>query len=93
MIDLAQVPGPLELEGEVCVIGAGAAGISLTRRLLALGHRVALLESGGLDYEPGTAELNAGENVGEDYYELEDSRLRFFGGTTAIWGGWGAAYH
>ncbi|HYJ83681.1 MAG TPA: GMC family oxidoreductase [Allosphingosinicella sp.] len=87
MIDLAQASGPLELEGEVCVIGAGAAGISLARRLLALGRTVVLLESGGLDYEAGTADLNAGENVGEDYYDLEDSRLRFFGGTTAIWGG------
>ena len=46
-----------------------------------------LLESGGLDYEAPVAALNAGENVGEDYYDLEDSRLRFFGGTTAIWGG------
>jgi len=87
MIDLAQASGPLELESEVCVIGAGAAGISLTRRLLKLGHGVVLLESGGLDYEPATADLNAGETEGEQYYELEDSRLRFFGGTTAIWGG------
>jgi choline dehydrogenase-like flavoprotein len=87
VIDLAQIPGSLELEGEVCVIGAGAAGISLTRRLLKLGHGVVLLESGGLDYEPATAALNAGENSGEEYYDLEDSRLRFFGGTTAIWGG------
>jgi choline dehydrogenase-like flavoprotein len=87
MIDLARIPGSLELESEVCVIGAGAAGISLARRLLSLGHGVVLLESGGLDYEPATAQLNAGENAGEDYYELEDSRLRFFGGTTAIWGG------
>jgi choline dehydrogenase-like flavoprotein len=84
---LNQVDGALDLEGDVCVIGAGAAGISLTRRLLARGHQVVLLESGGLDYEAATADLNAGENVGEEYYDLEDSRLRFFGGTTAIWGG------
>jgi choline dehydrogenase-like flavoprotein len=84
---LNQVDGALELEGEVCVIGAGAAGISLARRLLQRGHPVVLLESGGLDYEAPAADLNAGENVGEDYYELEGSRLRFFGGTTAIWGG------
>jgi choline dehydrogenase-like flavoprotein len=87
VIDLEQTAGPLELEGEVCVIGAGAAGISLTRRLLEHGRTVVLLESGGLDYEALVANLNAGENEGEDYYELEDSRLRFFGGTTAIWGG------
>jgi choline dehydrogenase-like flavoprotein len=87
MIDLAQASAPIELESEVCVIGAGAAGISLARRLLKLGHSVVLLESGGLDYEPATAGLNAGETSGEEYYALEDSRLRFFGGTTAIWGG------
>ena len=69
------------------MIGAGAAGITLARRLLASGRQVVLLESGGLDYEAPVADLNAGENVGEEYYELEDSRLRFFGGTTAIWGG------
>ena len=69
------------------MIGAGAAGITLTRRLLAAGRTVVLLESGGLDYEASVAALGAGENVGADYYDLEDSRLRFFGGTTAIWGG------
>jgi choline dehydrogenase-like flavoprotein len=87
LIDLAAIDGPLALEGEVCVIGAGAAGIGLTRRLLRAGHRVILLESGGLDYEKPVATLNAGETIGEEYYALEDSRLRFFGGTTAIWGG------
>ncbi|MEA3064314.1 MAG: hypothetical protein QOJ27_753, partial [Sphingomonadales bacterium] len=68
-------------------IGAGAAGISLAPRLLKRGRRVVLLESGGLDYEAPAADLNAGENEGEAYYQLEDSRLRFFGGTTAILGG------
>jgi choline dehydrogenase-like flavoprotein len=87
LIDLNQADGTLALEGEVCVIGGGAAGITLTRRLLAAGRTVVLLESGGLDYEAPVAALNAGENTGEDYYDLEDSRLRFFGGTTAIWGG------
>ena len=87
LIDLQDIDGAIELEGEVCVIGAGAAGISLARRLLKRGHTVVLLESGGLDYEAPAAALNDGESVGEDYYELEDSRLRFFGGTTAIWGG------
>ena len=87
MLDLDAQEGATTLEGDVCVIGAGAAGISLARRLLAAGRQVILLESGGLDYERPVADLAAGENVGEEYYPLEDSRLRFFGGTTAIWGG------
>lgn len=78
---------PERLEAEVAVIGAGAAGLTLARRLVEGGRSVILIESGGLDYEAATADLNRGLNVGQDYYPLEDSRLRFVGGTTAIWGG------
>lgn len=86
-LDLQQAGGELRLQADVCIVGGGAAGITLARQLLRNGHAVALLESGGLDYEPATANLNAGPNIGEDYYDLEDARLRLFGGTTAIWGG------
>lgn len=86
-IDLNLAPAPGQLTAEICVVGGGAAGITVARQLLKLGHDVMLLESGGLDYEPATAALNAGSNVGENYYELQDARLRLFGGTTAIWGG------
>jgi choline dehydrogenase-like flavoprotein len=78
---------PTELVGDVAVIGAGAAGITVVRRLLQRGLSVILLESGGLDYEEKTADLNGGVNAGQPYYDLEDARLRLFGGTTAIWGG------
>lgn len=86
LIDLYSA-APDKLEADVAIIGAGAAGITIARRLVASGKSVILLESGGLDYEAETAALNAGANAGEDYYDLEDARLRFFGGTTAIWGG------
>ncbi|MBX3482606.1 FAD-dependent oxidoreductase [Phenylobacterium sp.] len=86
-LDLHTAESDVTLTTEVCVVGCGVAGITTARRLLELGRSVVLLESGGLDYEPATAALNAGDNIGEDYYALEDARLRFFGGTTAIWGG------
>jgi choline dehydrogenase-like flavoprotein len=85
--DLAEAAGSLARETEICIIGAGAAGLTVARRLLGAGHSVVLLESGGRDYEPAVADLNAGEIVGEPYYPLDHARLRFFGGTTAIWGG------
>lgn len=72
---------------DICIVGAGAAGITLVRRLMGRGRKIVLLESGGMDYEPEIAALNAGRSRGMPYYDLEDSRLRLFGGTAAIWGG------
>ncbi|MFL6733322.1 MAG: FAD-dependent oxidoreductase [Sphingomicrobium sp.] len=85
-IDLATA-SPTAIDTDIAVIGAGAAGITMARCLVAARRRVVLIESGGLDYEQHTAAFNAGTSVGEQYYGLEHARLRFFGGTTAIWGG------
>jgi choline dehydrogenase-like flavoprotein len=86
-LDLLGADRDVARSTEVCIIGAGAAGITMARRLLMLGREVVLLESGGTDYDAWASDLNKGENVGEPYYELDHARLRFFGGTTAIWGG------
>lgn len=85
-IDLATA-SPDAIFSEIAIIGAGAAGITMAQRFVAANRRVVLVESGGLDYEAETADFNHGSNVGEPYYDLEHARLRFFGGTTAIWGG------
>ncbi|MGE0625196.1 MAG: FAD-dependent oxidoreductase [Pseudomonadales bacterium] len=85
--DLSQLADGTHLSCDVCVIGAGAAGITVARALASSSLNVCLLESGGLDHEAWVANLGAGDNLGQAYYDLEDSRLRFFGGTTNIWGG------
>jgi choline dehydrogenase-like flavoprotein len=75
------------VETEICIIGAGAAGITLARQLMSAGVAVCVLESGGTDYEHAVQDMASGASVGYPYYSLVDSRLRFFGGTTSIWGG------
>jgi choline dehydrogenase-like flavoprotein len=72
---------------DVCIIGAGAAGITLGRELDGGSTRVAILESGGLEYEPETQALYEGEVSGLPYFPLDTPRLRFFGGTTNHWAG------
>lgn len=82
------------LRAEVCIIGAGAAGITLARTLGSSGRDVILLESGGFEPDDATQDLARGELVGEPMFtyvtpiELHQLRLRYFGGTTNHWAGY-----
>lgn len=75
------------IECDLAVVGAGAAGITLTRALAGGRVRVCLIESGGLEFDDAVQELYQGENVGLPYYPLDVARLRYFGGTTNHWEG------
>jgi choline dehydrogenase-like flavoprotein len=87
LIDLEKATDDLLLDAEVCIVGAGAAGVALARDLMKTGRDVCLLEAGGMDYDERTQSLAKGNNIGMEYFELDHSRLRFFGGTTNVWGG------
>ncbi|MBK8971202.1 MAG: GMC family oxidoreductase [Hahellaceae bacterium] len=76
------------LTADVCIVGAGAAGISIARALIGSHLKVVLLESGGLEFETESQSLNKGGIQGRYYYDLDVGRLRFFGGTTNHWSGW-----
>ncbi len=73
---------------DVCIIGAGPAGITLARRLAAAGASVALMEAGGLEISEESQDVYRGSNVGMEYFDLDICRLRYFGGTSNHWGGW-----
>lgn len=85
--DARSVPQDASLEADVCIVGAGAAGITLALELANTPYRVAVLESGGLEYEIETQSLYEGRSIGLPYSDLAGPRLRFFGGTTNHWGG------
>ena len=87
LIDLTTYDGPADVHADVAVVGGGAAGLTLARELLGAGKKVVVLEGGGADFDEATQALYAGADLGMEYYPLEDSRLRFLGGTTNIWGG------
>lgn len=73
---------------DVCVAGAGVAGIVLARKLAVAGLNVALLEAGGADFSEESQVFYEGDIVGHDYFDLDTARLRFLGGTSNHWGGW-----
>jgi choline dehydrogenase-like flavoprotein len=72
---------------DVCIVGAGPAGITLARRLAGAGAEVALMEAGGRELEARSQDLYRGEVMGLDYFDLDVARLRYFGGTSGHWGG------
>jgi choline dehydrogenase-like flavoprotein len=75
------------IEADICIIGAGAAGITLARELIGSPLRVCLLESGGFEPHSRTQALYRAESEGLPI-EPHESRLRIFGGSTNHWTGW-----
>lgn len=75
------------IKTDVCIIGAGAAGITIAREFIGQKFQVCLLESGGEAYDEKTQSLYSGVNSGHPYYQLDECRLRWLGGTTNHWAG------
>lgn len=86
-IDARTLPEETVFEHDICIIGAGAAGITLALEFSNQPYQVCLLESGGLEYDRLTQSLYAGENVGFPHFPLDTCRARYLGGSTNLWGG------
>ena len=87
IVDARTVPDGFLAEADVCIVGAGAAGITIARELRARPLRVVLLESGWLEPDAATQSLYAGEVQDRAYFRLDAARSRYFGGTTNDWMG------
>ena len=72
---------------DVCIIGAGAAGITLAINLAKAGVDIALCEGGDENYTEESQGMYKGTVVGDPYFQLDIARLRFLGGTTNHWAG------
>jgi choline dehydrogenase-like flavoprotein len=72
-------------EYDVCIVGAGPAGIVLAAELAYAGLKISVLESGGFRRSAFADALRAVEADGLPI--RVDSRERIFGGTSATWAG------
>ena len=71
----------------MCVVGAGAAGITIARELIGSNLEVCLLEAGGDQPTRAAQALYRGLNMGLRYAPLHVCRQRCLGGTTVTWTG------
>ncbi|MCX7555790.1 GMC family oxidoreductase [Xanthomonadaceae bacterium JHOS43] len=79
-----------DLRADVCICGAGPAGIVLALELAKRrpDWRIVLLEGGGRTVESERDRALYEVEMGEKSYAVAASRRRMLGGTTAHWGGW-----
>ena len=95
VIDFDKFDSDDDLNCNLCIIGAGAAGITLAREFNNTKINVILVESGGIEYDHQIQKLYDGETYVTEgsirrkiyFNSLMAWRLRFFGGTTNHWAG------
>ncbi len=75
------------IRADVCVVGAGAAGLAIAREFAGSDARVVLIESGDLAFRHSTQFLYIGECSGIAASPTVHSRFRQFGGSITRWAG------
>ena len=93
-IDLGTSGGDVDalarrLRSQVCIVGAGIAGLILAHRLMIAGHTVTLLEAGGRNASavPDQSDLFGADYGGQPHAGTQTGRVAAFGGTSLTWGG------
>lgn len=87
ILDASDLPEGQVLNTEICIVGAGAAGITLAREFVNTKFQVVLLESGGMKFDQKTQSLYQAENHGREHPAMEFTKIRQFGGSTVAWFG------
>ena len=88
IIDARRHPPREPLDCDVCVIGAGAAGLTLAMALREARLQVCVLEGGGANFASAAQRLLEGD-APPGYPSLQTTRLAALGGSTRVWAGWG----
>jgi choline dehydrogenase-like flavoprotein len=78
---------PAQLESAICIIGAGAAGITLACELHGSGMKVLLLEAGGMKLDAAASDELYRGTAQAPHPNPSQYRRVVFGGTTGTWGG------
>ena len=84
-LDARNLPAKTMLDADICIVGAGPAGLTLAREFAGSKTTVLIFESGGLNLDERSQELNVGAVIGGPYVGLRQSRFRQVGGTAHLW--------
>jgi choline dehydrogenase-like flavoprotein len=87
LADARLLPASVTIETEVCIIGSGAAGITLARELAQQNIDICLLESGSEELPTQDLKSLGDVEIDGDFVQVtSDNRNRKFGGNASYWG-------
>ena len=61
LVDSRTLPRDKTFDADICIVGAGAAGMTIAREFANRGSSVIVLENGGFEFEEETQALYEGE--------------------------------
>lgn len=70
------------------IVGSGPASLTLALQLEKKGFSVLILEAGIDEISANSQEYYKGKVIGDEYYDLAQTRLRCLGGSSQHWQGW-----
>jgi len=73
IIDGSSVPIGETIEADLCIVGAGPAGLSVAAHFLGTNQRVYVLESGNEHPDARSRALSDGDSIGHPYFPLPDA--------------------
>ena len=87
ILDIRECQPGSTLQGDVCIIGSGAAGITLAREFLSTQHSILVLEGGGGIFEEPSQDPYRSSVTGLPHGGIHAGRVRVLGGSTTLWAG------
>lgn len=84
--DIGEMVDHSNIEADICIIGGGAAAITMAKNFIGTGANVAILEGGDLGVSDHGQKLASGKVTGVPYFELTETSHRVLGGNTFRWG-------
>jgi choline dehydrogenase-like flavoprotein len=87
LIDVNDLESNSVISADICLVGSGAAGITLATALDGSSQTVCLIESGSYGPDDETQSLYDLEVAGYPVRENFMARARYFGGSCNVWAG------
>jgi choline dehydrogenase-like flavoprotein len=88
LVDTSELVDGAAIEADICIVGAGLAGIALATRLDRVGVSIALIESGPIGPSAEADDLSVGAATLHPYFDFIEAAPRRFGGAAEMWGAW-----